>query len=224
MIEAFANDALLAYWDGDGEETAPRTLVTGGEPARAALATALGPAPEILVRVDDGASCLLEGRTGTDTFAASLQRDGDGAVSRCLLYRTPAIEPSPTWGADATSPGDARTVLDTYFAHLERGRFAAAAGCFSEDCLYSHPPYARGAPRAEFRGRDQLLAGFVRRGDRPYAHTIAVALQRGAHCLLEGTATGTALGGSFVSSLSLDADGRIRRYAAFYCEPPVPRR
>jgi hypothetical protein len=51
-----------------------------------------------------------------------------------------------------------------------------------------------------------------------------VVLQRGADCLLEGTAGGTALGGSFISSLSLDADGRIQRYAAFYCEPPVPRR
>ena len=42
--------------------------------------------------------------------------------------------------------------------------------------------------------------------------------------MIEGTATGTALGGSFVSSLSLDGEGLIRRYAAFYCEPPVPRR
>ena len=70
-------------------------------------------------------------------------------------------------------------MLDTYFEHLEHGRFAAAADCFSEDCLYSHPPYAPGAGRAEFRGRAELLAGFVRRGNRPYEHTLAVTLQRG---------------------------------------------
>src|SRR4051794_15429902 len=169
----------------------------------------------------------LTGPTGEPlaTVAASLQRAPGGAITRCLLYRTPYIEPSPTWAhADAGSPADARVVLDTYFEHLEAARFAEAADCFSEDCLYSHPPYAPGAGRAEFRGSDELLAGFVRRGNRPYEHTIAVTLQRGSECLLEGTATGTELGGSFVSSLSLDRDGRIRRYAAFYCEPPVPRR
>jgi hypothetical protein len=217
-----AEDAVLAHWDGNGEETAPRTLVTG----RDAVRTTLDPyRAGTLVAVDDGANRLLEGVIAGDTFAASLQRDAAGAVTRCLLYRTPYVEPSPTWAhGDATSPADARAVLDAYFEHLEAGRFSAAAGCFSADCLYSHPPYAPGAGRAEFRGRDELLAGFVRRGNRPYAHTIEVALQRGSECLLEGTATGTALGGSFVSSLSLDRDGRIRRYAAFYCEPAVPRR
>ena len=222
-----AEDAVLAYWDGAGEETASRTLAYGRDDVRAAL----GPGrPEILVAVDDGANRLLEGHVigaagePLATFAASLQLDGAGAITRCLLFRTPYIEPSPTWAEDAARPADAATVLGSYFDHLEHGRFAAAADCFSEDCLYSHPPYAPGAGRAEFRGRGELLAGFVRRGDRPYAHTLAVTLQRGSECLLEGTATGTALGGSFVSSLSLDRDGRIRRYAAFYSEPPVPRR
>ena len=226
LMDAFAKDAVLAYWDGRGEETAPRTLAEGGEVVQAVLAAELDPRrTEILVCVDDGASCLLEGRVAGDTFAASLQRDPSGAVTRCLLYRTPYIEPSPTWAdGDGASHGDARAVLDEYFEHLEAGRFSAAANCFSADCLYSHPPYAPGAGRAEFRGEAELLAGFVRRGNRPYAHTIEVALQRGSECLLEGSATGTALGGSFVSSLSLDRDGRIRRYAAFYCEPRVPRR
>jgi hypothetical protein len=225
ITDAFAEDALLAYWDGTGEETAPRTLVEGREDVRSALEAALGPRPEILVCVDDGASCLLEGRLALETFAASLQRDAAGAVTRCLLYRTSYIEPSPTWAVEAdVRPADARVALDTYFEHLEHGRFAEAADCFSEDCLYSHPPYAPGAGRVEFRGREELLAGFMRRGNRPYEHTLAVVLQRGSECLLEGTATGTALGGSFMSSLSLDGDGRLRRYAAFYCEPPVPRR
>jgi hypothetical protein len=229
---AFADDALLAYWNGTGEETAPRTLAHGRDAIRAALSGALGPGrPEILVSLDDGASGLLEGRLVGEagdplaTFAASLQLDGAGSITRCLLFRTPFVEPSPTWGAGSdASPADARAALDTYFEHLEHGRFEAAANCFSEDCLYSHPPYAPGAGRAEFRGRAELLAGFVRRGNRPYEHTLAVTLQRGQECMIEGTATGTALGGSFVSSLSLDGEGLIRRYAAFYCEPPVPRR
>jgi hypothetical protein len=225
---AFADDALLAYWDGNGEETAPRTLARGRE----AIAGALdGGRPEILVSVGDRGDRLFEGRLvgpGGEplaTLAASLQLDAAGAIIRALLYRTAHVEPSPSWSVPSSArPGDARAVLDAYFEHLEAGRFEAAADCFSADCLYSHPPYAPGAGRVEFRGRAELLAGFVARGNRPYEHEISVALQHGSECLLEGTATGTALGGSFVSSLSLDADGRIRRYAAFYCEPPVPRR
>jgi SnoaL-like domain len=229
----FAGDALLAYWDGTGEETAPRTLAHGSDEIRAALPRGAfaGGRPEILVQLDDGSNCLLEGRlTGesdgpSETFAASLQRDRTGAITRCLLYRTPLVEPSRTWdGENAPSPGDARTVLDAYFEYLGHGRFEEAADCFSEDCLYSHPPYAPGAGRAEFRGRAELLAGFVRRGYKSYDYRFAVVLQRGSDCIVEGTASGTTLGGSFLSSLSLDADGRIHRYAAFYCEPSVPRR
>ena len=229
---AFAEDALLAYWDGVGEETAPRALAHGPDQIRAALADGAfgGGRPEILVRLEGGANCLLEGRltweTGDrlETFAASLQRDRTGAVTRCLLYRTPLVEPSRTWGENDRGSGDARAVLDAYFEHLGRGRFEEAANCFSEDCLYSHPPYARGAGRAEFRGRAELLAGFVRRGYKSYEYTFAITLQSGPDCMIEGTASGTTLGGSFLSSLSLDGDGRIHRYAAFYCEPPVPRR
>jgi hypothetical protein len=229
----FAKDALLAYWDGAGEENAPRALARGHDEIEPALAAAAfgGGRPEILVQLEDGSDCLLEGRLAqgangpAETFAASLQRDRTGAITRCLLFRAPLVEPSRTWaGASVARPSDARTMLEAYFDHLGHGRFEAAAECFSEDCLYSHPPYAPGTSRAEFRGRAELLAGFVRRGYRAYAYNFAVVLQRGLDCIVEGTASGTALGGTFVSSLSLDACGRIHRYATFYCEPPVPRR
>ena len=42
---AFADDALLAYWNGTGEETAPRTLAHGRDAIRAALSSALGAWP-----------------------------------------------------------------------------------------------------------------------------------------------------------------------------------
>jgi len=232
-VGAFAEGALLAYWDGAGEETAPRALAHGSDRIRTALDRRAfgGGRPEILVRLDDGSDCLLEGRlVGDDdepleTFAASVQRDRTGAITRCLVYRSPLVEPSRTWGSQSDpSPGDARTVLDAYFERLGQGRFEEAVDCFSEDCLYSHPPYAPGAGRAEFRGRAELLAGFEHRGYRSYEYTLEAVLQRGADCMIEGTASGTALGGSFVSSLSLDEDARIQRYATFYCEPPIERR
>jgi hypothetical protein len=215
---AFAEDALLAYWDGKGAETAPRTFGTD-------VGAAFGPGAEILVAMDDGANWLVEGRNTDGSFAASVQLDAAGAITRALVYRTLPIDPSPTWAAAAAdAPGDASAVLDEYFEHLDAARFAQAADCFSADCLYSHPPYGPGEPRVEFRGREELLAGLLKRGSRPWSHELVVVRQHGADCLLEGTAGGTALGGSFISSLSLDEDGRIRRYAAFYCEPPVPRR
>ena len=50
------------------------------------------------------------------------------------------------------------------------------------------------------------------------------SIQRGPHCLFEGAVNGLPGGGtgSFISSLSLAADGTIRRYVSFYCEPAVP--
>jgi hypothetical protein len=131
------------------------------------------------------------------------------------------VEPSPTWRADSQpSSADARAVLDEYFEQLGSGRFEAAANCFSDDCLYSHPPYSPRSGRAEFRGREELLAGFMRRGEKSYAYEFAVTLQRGSECMIDGTAGD----GSFVSTVSLDGGGRILRYVAFYCEPAVPRR
>ena len=54
--------------------------------------------------------------------------------------------------------------------------------------------------------------------------TVLVSLQRGPHCLFEGAVHDLPDGGngSFISSLSLAADGTIRRYVSFYCEPGVP--
>jgi hypothetical protein len=50
-------------------------------------------------------------------------------------------------------------------------------------------------------------------------------VQRGADCFIEGVVENDAgPKGSFVSSASLDRDGLIRRYVAFYTAPPIPRR
>jgi hypothetical protein len=162
------------------------------------------------------------------TFVASLVLTDDGLIDRYLGYATrPAVEPGPVPGAEP--PADALEVLDRYFDELEAGEFAAAADCFSDDVVYSHPPYRHtdnaGDRRVEFRGRQELLAGFRSRGKRSFRHRILVRLQRGPSCLLEGVVDGLPGDGtgSFVSSLSLDRTGRIARYVSFYCEPSVPR-
>ena len=79
--------------------------------------------------------------------------------------------------------------------------------------------------RVEFRGRAALEDAFNARGKASFDHDVVALVQRGPHCLFEGAVNNLPGGGSgsFISSLSLAADGTIRRYVSFYCEPGIPR-
>ena len=57
----------------------------------------------------------------------------------------------------------------------------------------------------------------------PARATILCCVQQGSECFIEGVVDGIPNGGSFVSSVSLDDEGLIRRYVAFYSAPRVPR-
>jgi hypothetical protein len=223
---AFADDALCAYPDDVADEAAARSTARGRDCICRAFATCGGGPPEPVVCVHEDADCFVEGRLTGATLVASLQLDANGAIARCLSFRCPEVEPPPTWGAgESARPGAARATLERYLRHLTAGEFAEACGCFSEDCLYSHPPYSPDAPRAEFRGRGELLAGFERtRGPRPGRPEILCCVQRGSECFIEGVVSGIPNGGSFVSSVLLDREGLIRRYVAFYSKSRVPRR
>jgi hypothetical protein len=221
---AFTDDALYAYPNGD-DEAAARSTARGRGAIRRALASRGGGRPEAIVCVYDGSDCFVEGRLAAATFVASMQLDAEGAIARLLSFRSPEVGPSPTWRSAEPAPAAAvRPTLDRYFRHLTAGEFAEACACFSRDCLYSHPPYSPGAPRAEFRGRDELLAGLEKtRGVRPARPEIVCCLQRGSECFIEGIVGGIENGGSFVSSLSVDREGLIRRYVAFYTASRIPR-
>jgi hypothetical protein len=226
-------DGAISALPGDGVETEPRVIALD----RAALRRAIEPAfggmrAEVLSSVSTrvGDACLVEGRlfdpsgAPVKTYLASFRLD-HGQIARQVVFACPLVEPSRTWATSdrGPAPGDARAAVDRYFEYLDAAEFEAAAGCFSEDILYSHPPYGPGQPRAEFRGRAQLLAGFERRGPKPdREHRIELSPQRGSECFIEGFTIDQPRGGSFISSLSLDADGRIQRYLSVYCEPVVP--
>ena len=230
-LAVFAPDLEYSYWDGRGEETAARSVARGPHAVRDVLAAGLGERPELLGCIDDGVNCFVEGRLKTVSgevtaaFAASLQLNADGLLARYLSFRCPEVEHSGD-GASAThaAPVAAYPVLERYFSHLIAGEFPEAASCFSADCLYSHPPYSPGSPRAEFRGRGAPLAGFEARGIRTTRPVIVCCLQRGSDCFIEGVVERIPAGGSFGSSVSLDGDGLIRRYVAFYSASRVPRR
>jgi ketosteroid isomerase-like protein len=234
----FSADVLYAVAAAAGDEVGPRRECRGTQSVLGCFAQRGGRKSEhrILVCAGDGPSCLIEGvvrdLAGTGepcTFAASLQFEGDGRIARYLAYLS----------ADAIIPGSAdhrqvagfqgARVLEEYFASLESGAFEEAAGCFSEDVLYSHPPYRHTGitddHRINFGGRPALLEGFRRRGKQSFNHRILVLGQAGPNCLVEGVVEGLPDGrtGSFVSSFSLAGDGRIHRYVSFYCEPAVSR-
>lgn len=206
-------------------ENASRRELVGREALRSALPVSLGESGlTLLVAAGAGEHWLVEGRIEgepAETFAASFTLRGD-LIARQLIFRCQLVEPPPiATGETAGTEHDARAIVDRYFDRLETGDFPAAVACFSADGLYSHPPYSPGAGRAEFRGSEELLGGFNRRGVRSVRHRLLVSPQNGADCLIEGLTDDEPQGGSFISSLSLDADGRISRYLALFCQPIV---
>lgn len=226
---SYVDAALCASWDSSTSE-GTSWLATPCDGADATLTWA-GSSPRIINCVYGRGGCYVEGcftdqreRTAR-TFVASFQFAGDCAIKRQLSFRGPFIPPCPVSHADeAEPPGDGRLVAEQYFAALARGDLDHAAGFFSENCLYAHLPFSFGTQTTVFRGRDEVLAAFNRRGVQPWRSSIDVSVQHGAECFIEGVVRGTPKSGSYVSSLSLDREGLIRRYVAFFCEPPVPRR
>jgi ketosteroid isomerase-like protein len=235
-VASFAADGLYAAPGEDPDETAPRRLGQGSELVAALESDpAFGSAHALRVCCAEDGDCLVEGTiAGPDgepaqSFAASLQLDRTGLISRNLTFRCEATEDAAGTAMENPSGADAQAQLAAYFQELESGDFDAARAYFSEDCLYSHPPYSHGSPRVEFRGHEQLLAGFERRGNQPKQHFVPVAIQRGPHLMVEGHVWldgSTPDGGteSFVSCATLAPDGRVKRYLAYVCEPMVARR
>ncbi len=209
----------------EAAENAPRLEVVGRDALRSALPGSFGDSGlTVLAAAGAGEHWLVEGRIEgepSETFAAGFTLRDD-LIARQLVFRCQLVEPPPIAAADtAVTEHDARAMVDRYFDRLETGDFPAAVACFSADGLYSHPPYSPGAGRAEFRGSEELLAGFNHRGVRSVRHRLLVSPQNGADCLIEGLTDDEPQGGSFISSLSLDEDGRIKRYLALFCQPIV---
>ena len=238
-VDQFTSDCLYAV-PGVGVETQPRVVSEGRDALRQRL-DARGHRPRahvVRLCVVEDDQCLLEGvvvettsASPVATFVASAVLSAvDGRIERYLAFSCEeARDPIPA-DAPSAAPASVSAVLDDYFGALDSGRFEAAAACFSDSVLYSHPPYKHtqidGDKRIEFRGRAALLAAFRARGRQSFGHEILVCIQRGPHAILEGVVHDLPDGGSgsFISSLSLDAKGRISRYVSFYCEPSVSAR
>jgi hypothetical protein len=173
---------------------------------------------DLVIYLPEERDVFFEARTADATFAAALQLDAGGAVARSLLLDSPLLPAPPPWEGHARPP--VQPLLERYFEALGAADFESAAACFSEDCLYAHPPYRPGDPPAQFHGRRELLELWPsRRGTRRFETRIERCVQRGNHAFVEGVSAG----GSFLSSIVLDRDGLIARYVAFYTAQLVPR-
>ncbi len=182
------------------------------------LAQQWGADVELLIDLRDGRDVFVEGRVTQATCAASLQLDERGAVARALSFTCELVEPPAA--LDENERPALLPLIERYFLALNGGEFAAAAACFSDDCLYVHPPYRPGQPQAEFRGRAELLALWPgRRGPSSFETSVERCVQSANHAFIEGVAAG----GSFLSSAVLDEQGLVQRYVAFYTPERVPR-
>lgn len=231
----FAADGLYAVPLAGEVETAPRAE-TVGPSALLERFTERGPKPwrhVVQLCVVEGPDVLVEGvlvdddGNATSTFVGSGRVGASGLLERYLAFSCAGARDAipADVGADVV-PADAARVVHDYFVDLDAGRFEEAAAHFSDDVLYSHPPYKHTGiddpNRIEFRGRPALEAAFRTRGKASFGHEVVTSIQRGPHCIFEGAVHGVPGGsGSFISSLSLAADGTIRRYVSFYCEPGV---
>jgi SnoaL-like domain len=229
----FTAAGVYAFGSDEADERGTREVATGradiATALRADLAAGVG---QILVCVHERRDCLVEGRlvdsvgTHVATFAASFTLDTDDSILRAVTYRTTPVQPASAWSEQpVAAAADARRALERYFSQLEGGDFDRAARCFSEDVLYAYPQAEPGLPRPVYVGRAALLEAFVARGRQPWRHRVLTWVQRGRNCIAEGDVLELAPGrtGGWISSLTLDAEGMIARYCAFYAEPAAPR-
>jgi hypothetical protein len=150
-----------------------------------------------------------------ETLVLGARANAKGEIARVVLLAVPRVPGRVEPGAE--SAPEARGEFERYFAALQASRFDDAAARFSEDTVWSHPPY-RGSPDRELaRGRNELVDIFVsKRGPSPVVQLITSFWQSGDKVFLEGVVEGIPNGGSFVGTGQITSSGEINRYVAFY--------
>ena len=135
-----------------------------------------------LLCVSDNRSALVEGELHDEgqpvaTYVCSARFGAEDRIDRYLAFSCRGARDRIPVDVDVeTEPADAAMVVHDYFRALDEGRFADAADRFSDDALYSHPPYRHTGitdpDRIEFRGRPALHQAFLARGRASFGHTV----------------------------------------------------
>lgn len=205
--------------------TAAIGSVQGADATADALASLAPCTLTVVAAASSDHACWAEinrrGEPEPETCLAGLTYDAGGAVSRLVWLRAPLV---PAIGLDAEPDApEARPILERYFADLTRSRFREAAAHFTVGTIYSHPPYAGGAERVLFRGREALWRGFVtERGESPVRQVLTGLWQRRGRAFVEGVIEGIRDGGTFFSTAQISSEGEIARYVAFYSARRIP--
>jgi hypothetical protein len=214
-------------------------LASPGQGLEAAIESVQGPEATIdaLARLTPSRLTVVGAVASEDACWAEIARRGEGEPETCLVglthgatgqvtrlvwFRAPLVAARVVDGAGAAPDG--RAILERYFADLTNSRFREAAGNFTVDTLYSHPPYAGGTERVLFDGRESLWRGFVElRGPSPVRQIITGFWQQGERVFVEGVIEGIPNGGSFFATGQISHAGEIARYVAFYSSQRVPQ-
>ena len=105
--------------------------------------------------------------------------------------------------------------LDRYFEAIDRGDPEATTAAFTDEAVYIRPSLEAAGSLEAYRGRDELLEYFRRRGKLPFRHEVRTCAVRGDECFVEGLAfVDGEPKNSFLVHATLGGDGRIARYFA----------
>jgi ketosteroid isomerase-like protein len=109
--------------------------------------------------------------------------------------------------------------LDRYFEAIDRGDPEATTAAFTDDAVYVRPSLDRPGALESYRGRDELLDYFRRRGKLPFRHEVRTCSVEGGECFAEGLAyVEDEPKNSFLVHATIAPDGRIARYFALMAD------
>jgi hypothetical protein len=193
--------------------------VTGAEETVAALSRLAPSTLTVVEGVFAGRASWAEVRRQTadevETCIVGCREDAGGSAVRLVWVRALLVPPAEV-GHEGSIP-EAGAIMQRYFDDLQDARFRDAAENFTEDTIYSHPPYGGGAERVLYVGRDALWNGFRDdRGESPVRQVITGLWQKRSRVFVEGVIEGVANGGTFLSTAQITGQGKIARYVAFY--------
>jgi ketosteroid isomerase-like protein len=113
----------------------------------------------------------------------------------------------------------AASPLDRYFEAIDRGDPEATTAAFTDDAVYIRPSLQVAGALEAYRGRDELLDYFRRRGKLPFRHEVRTCAVQGDECFVEGLAfVDGEPKNSFLVHATLGAGGRIGRYFALMAD------
>lgn len=218
-------------------ETAPRWETVGAAALRSRFAER-GAVPwthSIGLAIASGSDVLVEGvvrdRDGVDASVFLLGvRVVDGLIDRFVAFASAEVAGPPRADVRSDEPAaDVRAMIGRYFSDLERRDAGSAVRHFTPSVTFSHPLHRRTGsedqPRVAVRGRSDLRAALDTGRLWGVDHRPGLFVQRGRRALMEGVTSDRRTGehGSFMATMTIDADGSIDRYVEFSCRPAVRR-